>query len=267
MKRLVFQIVLLVAISLVFNLVSECFAKVDENIVLYFRFDEGQGDKVADSSIYKNDGVINGAKWVKDGKYGSALSFNGTSDYVEVKSNDSLQLSKEGITIAVWFRTTETTNADLMFIEKGDWDPGEYALSYPGYANKRVRFQIYEIYGKVTNQIDSTSGVPELSDDEWHHAAGVYDAGNHVFKVYVDGKLETKQDAQPHAFTPDNQSVFIGSRIMRAGFYYRGDIDELLVAKVPFTDEQVKKLMDRSLFAVNPAGKLATEWGNIKSRL
>ena len=262
MKLLLFLVMLFSVISLAINFASECIAMVDDNIVLWFKFDEGSGTIAKDSSIYKNDGTIKGAKWV-DGKNGSALSFDGINNIVEVPSTDNLQLSDQGLTIAVWFKTTETARQDLMFIEKGAWDVGEYALSYPGYANFRVRFQINEICGQQTCQIDSTSGVPGLSDNKWHHTAGVYDAVKHTFKVYVDGKLETEQGAAAHKFTPDNQSVFVGSR-NNQGLYYFGVIDDLLVAKVPFTDDQVKKHMDGVLFDVSPAGRLTTEWGKIK---
>lgn len=262
MKSLVFHVISLLILLLILNTGLKCQAKIDSDIVLYMRFDEGKGNITEDLSNYKNNGTISGAEWV-EGKYGHALYFNGNS-FVEILSNDSLQLSNQGITIAVWFKTTETARQDLMFIEKGAWDPGEYALSYPGYANFRVRFQIYEIYGKLTNQIDSTSGVPELSDDKWHHAVGIYDAAKHKFKVYVDGKLETEQDANPHKFTPDNQSVYLGTR-NRTGNWYIGAIDDLLVAKVPFTDEQIKKHMNGSISAVDFTGKLSTEWGKIKS--
>jgi len=252
---------LLLSICLIVSITSECFA-VDSNIVLWLQFDEGAGTTVKDSSNYKNDGTITGAKWV-EGKKGSALSFDGASNLVEIPSADSLQLSDQGITIAVWFKTAETARADLMFIEKGAWDNGEYALSYPGYANLKVRFQLYEIFGQQSNQIDSTTGVPALSDNKWHHAAGVYDAVNHKFKVYVDGKLETEQGAAAHKFTPDNQSVFLGTR-NKAGNWYVGAIDDLLIAKIPFSDDQIKKHMDGTLLAVDSAGKLATEWGNVK---
>jgi len=261
-KNLAFRIMLLISMCLIVNLASQCFA-VDNSIVLWLLFNEGSGDTVKDSSNYKNDGKITGAKWV-EGYKGSALSFAaGANNFVEIPSSDSLQLSDKGLIIAVWFKTTETAGSDLMFIEKGAWDTGEYALSYPVYANFKVRFQINEICGQQTCQIDSTTGTPALSDNKRHHTAGVYDAVNHKFRVYVDGKLETEQGAAVHKFTPDNQSVFLGTR-NRAGNWYVGVIDDLLVAKVPFTDEQIKKHMDGNLMAVGSADKLAKVWGEIK---
>jgi hypothetical protein len=183
---------------------------------------------------------------------------------VKVESSDKLQLSEDGLTIAVWFKTEETAGSDLMFVEKGAWDVGEYALSYPGYANFKIRFQLFQIPGQETAQIDSTSGVPELSDDEWHHAAGVYDAVNSIFRVYVDGVLEEEQGANPRIFTPDDQPVYIGTRNL-TGNYYRGVIDELLIANTPFTDEQLNAHMEGNLLTVaQPKNSLSITWGEIK---
>jgi len=263
MKRSLFRIALSLATLFSFAFVSVALADVSGNVVLWLQFDEDGGNVAADSSQYGNDGEIVGPEWV-EGKDGSALSFDGSNDYVKVESTDELQLSEEGLTIAMWFKTEETAGQDLMLVEKGAWDAGEYALSYPGYANLKVRFQIYEIYGKETQQIDSVSGVPELSDNEWHHAAGVYDAVNSVFRVYVDGELEEEQGANPHVFTPDDQPVYVGTRNL-AGNWYRGAIDELLIANIPFTVAQLNSHMEGNLFAaVQPGNSLSVTWGEIK---
>ena len=75
MKHLI--LVLLVASFVVLLSAVGQAIKDDESLVLYFPFDEGTGDTVPDKSGYKNDGIIDGAEWVKDGKVGSALSFDG----------------------------------------------------------------------------------------------------------------------------------------------------------------------------------------------
>ena len=262
MKLSLSQIALFLTTSLFVTSVSATLADVDEHIVLWLRFDEGEGNVAKDSSDYGNDGEIVGPKWVK-GKYGSALLFDGIDDYVEVESNDTLQLGEEGLTLAAWFKTEETARHDLMIIEKGPWAPGEYALSYPGYQNKRVRFQVYDDNAGNAVQPDSKSGAPELSDNEWHYAAGTFDAVNGVIRIYVDGVLETEQDTQGGTFIPDSDPVYIGTRNNQT-LYFSGAIDELLVANVPFTAEQLKRHMEGTLFAVHPAGNLVTAWGKIK---
>ena len=74
MKLSLSQIAFLLTISLFLTSVSATLADVDEHIVLWLRFDEGEGNVAKDFSNYGNDGEIVGPEWVK-GKYGSALLF------------------------------------------------------------------------------------------------------------------------------------------------------------------------------------------------
>ena len=48
-----------------------------------------------------NDGTISGATWTSSGKFGSALTFNGTSALVTVPNSASLQLTG-GMTLEAW---------------------------------------------------------------------------------------------------------------------------------------------------------------------
>src|SRR5580765_6634554 len=50
-------------------------------LVAAYGFGEGSGTTVADTSGNANSGTIAGASWSPTGKFGTALSFNGTSDW------------------------------------------------------------------------------------------------------------------------------------------------------------------------------------------
>jgi hypothetical protein len=63
-------------------------AKIDENTVALWLFDEGSGDVVKDFSGNGNNGKIFEAEWAP-GKFGDALKFDGIADqtdYVEAPS-------------------------------------------------------------------------------------------------------------------------------------------------------------------------------------
>src|SRR5262245_30616145 len=49
------------------------------SLVAAYSFDQGAGTTVADASGIGNTGTISGATWTTSGKFGNALSFNGTS--------------------------------------------------------------------------------------------------------------------------------------------------------------------------------------------
>ena len=74
-------------------------------LVAAYGFDEGNGTTVADSSGNNNTGTISGATWTTQGKFGNALSFNGTSSSVTVNDLNSLDLVT-GMTLEAWVYPT-----------------------------------------------------------------------------------------------------------------------------------------------------------------
>ena len=62
-------------------------------LVAAYAFDEGSGSTVADVSGNGNDGTVANTTWAAAGKYGKALSFNGTSSRVTVPDSASLHLT------------------------------------------------------------------------------------------------------------------------------------------------------------------------------
>jgi len=71
--------------------------------VASYSFDRGSGSKLVDETVGSHDGTITGATWASEGKYGSALDFNGSSDYVSIADSDDLDLTG-GFTIEAWVR-------------------------------------------------------------------------------------------------------------------------------------------------------------------
>lgn len=79
-------------------------------LVATYGFDELGGLTVSDRSPSANTGTINGATRVVGGRFGGALSFDGTDDWVTVPDAASLDLTG-GMTLEAWVRPA-TTNAD-----------------------------------------------------------------------------------------------------------------------------------------------------------
>ena len=73
----------------------------DDSLILYFSFDELDGDTVTDHSQYGNDGTLAGAPELAAGKFGNALQLNGESDWVEVPHADILTVDTN-VTVMAW---------------------------------------------------------------------------------------------------------------------------------------------------------------------
>src|SRR5207244_6598545 len=69
---------------------------------------EGSGSTTADGSGQGNQGSISGATWTTAGKFGSALSFNGSSSWVTVADANALDLTT-GLTLEAWVNPTTAT--------------------------------------------------------------------------------------------------------------------------------------------------------------
>ena len=75
--------------------------QVLSTLVAAYNFNEGSGTVLHDFSGNGNNGTILNAAWSSAGKYGDALSFNGTSSWVTVADAASLHLTT-ALTLEAW---------------------------------------------------------------------------------------------------------------------------------------------------------------------
>ena len=90
-------------------------------LVLALGFNEGTGVTVTDSSGNSNSGTLSGATWSTSGKFGNALSFNGSNALVSIADSASLDLTT-GMTLEAWVNPSATSSAWRDVIYKGPND-------------------------------------------------------------------------------------------------------------------------------------------------
>ena len=78
---------------------------MDKFLVAHWPFDENSGDKIIDATGNGNEGKINSAKWV-EGKFKSALEFNGKDNHVVIPDSKDLDLVQE-LTLSAWVKFQE----------------------------------------------------------------------------------------------------------------------------------------------------------------
>lgn len=143
-----------------------------------YSFNEGSGTSVADSSTTGNTGTISGATWSTAGKYGKALSFNGTNNYVSIADSTSLHLTN-GMSLEAWVNPTSSSGSvwrTVVFKER----PG--GMAYALYANNGASRPTGQIYNSAERNAIGTAQVPT---GVWTHLATTYDGAN--LKLYVNG--------------------------------------------------------------------------------
>ena len=249
MTNLMLACISLIVLSLMFTGISS--AELDLNTVVgAWLFDEGKGDTAVDSSENGNDGeIMNAPKWIKDGKFGAALEFDGNESKGHVLVGN-LGLAGE-VTVVLWAKPSDAANDDRLISN----------VSGPTNPAFAIRFQngAVDIWGKAWKPV-----IPKFDDNKWGHYAFVLDGEGNATGYYNGKEGDTVADT--YVFT----DISIGATFLHQwGQYYSGVFDDIAFFTVALTGADVKTIMTtglKSALAVYPAGKLATTWGNIKTR-
>jgi chitodextrinase len=186
-------------------------------LVAAYGFNEGAGSTVADSSGKGNTGTILRATWATAGKYGRALSFNGTNARVNVPNSSSLQLTS-GMTLEAWVYPTLVSSTWRDVIYKGDDNyyleaTADRSGSPPAGGG---------IFGGANSSAFGSSGLPV---NTWSYLAATYDGA--TVRLYVNGTLVATQAITGSITVSTNQLQIGGDSIY--GQYFRGMIDEIRI--------------------------------------
>jgi len=230
----------------------------DPALKLYFTFDEGGGNKAEDQSQSGLKGeLMDGAKFVKDGKFGGAVEFEAADCKVVVEAVKELDITKE-ITMAAWIYPLEHQNDSNVMGRRTAGNAGGYCMQWSGFGNNaKIETWIGLPGWQGTRDIQKIE--PEL--EEWHHVVATYDGK--TIKQYIDGKFDTSKD-----FKNDIASQDIEFRVGQAQTGLPsmfGKIDEVAVYDRALDLDEIKSDMENGVFfAVDPKGKLATTWAHLK---
>lgn len=179
-------------------------------LVAAYPLDETTGTLIADQSSYGAYGYMQGTLTSVTGKVGTALSFNGSSQYVSVGNNSQTQLNAKG-TVEAWVKSSTTTGS-LAAVSKS-------SNFWLGLQNGKAT-----AYDYMTSTATSDTSV--IADGSWHHIAITLDSGvSNGSVLYVDGVAK-----QTFTWTPTAQSgyVVIGAESANGSSfsqYFNGSID------------------------------------------
>ncbi len=192
-----------------------------------YGFDEGSGTTVTDESGNGHNGTVANTTWAATGKYGKALSFNGTSALVTIPDAASLHLTT-GMTLEAWVNPS-TVNANWRdVIYKGN---DNYYLE--GTSSNASKPDAGLIAG---GSYGDAFGTAALSANTWSYLAETYDGT--TVRLYVNG-TQVASTAHTGAITTSTNPLQIGGDSIY-GQYFAGMIDEVRVYNVALTATQIQ---------------------------
>jgi len=178
-----------------------------------------------------NNGSISGATWTTSGKYGDALSFNGTNARVNINNATSLQL-RSGMTLEAWVYPTSVSSAWRDVIYKGN---DNYYLE--GTSPNSSRPAMGGTFG------GNLYGTSPLTANTWAHLAASYDGA--TMRLYVNG-VQVASRAQTGAIATSTNPLQIGGDSIY-GQYFAGRIDEVRIYNRALSAAQIQSDMNTPL--------------------
>lgn len=183
---------------------------------------------------------------VPQGRFGSAMSFNGTNAWVSVGSKALLALST-GMTLEAWvYPTAAMSGLDTVVMKEQlatATTPGTatYLLAANNSANQPM--------SAVWNGSEATvNGNTQIPPNQWTHLASTYDG--QYQSLYVNGVLvETLPQTGPIATSTG--SLRIGGNSIWGG-YFQGYIDEVRIYNRALSNAQIISDSKTALSVSNP---------------
>ena len=250
-----------VLVTLMLITVGTVLAALEDDLVIYFTFDDINGKTVSDSSGNGLDANIIANTEIVDGKNGKAIKITAEgADCVNVPADDKLKISGE-ITMAAWV-WMEAWNNNSQWFDKNCHNGGEHTSYGIGVFGDGNSFNMF--LGSDQNR-QTLNQAHNLKAKTWHYVVGIYDGD--AMKVYVDGELAV-EEAKKFNFTGTNdQDLRIGCSKDRPQYTFEnGMIDDAAIWSRAISEAEIDQAMGGDLLAVTAKNKASTTWGDIKQR-
>jgi len=238
-KRLLCAVPFLISIVTVFvTLTVTATATAQSGLVAAYSFSQGSGTTVSDNSGNNLAGMIVGATWTTAGKYGNALSFNGTSSYVDLGNPAALQLTGS-MTLEAWVNAAADPTDDGQIIAKSDGAGWQFKTS-PDTGPHTFGVGVSGSSSTLTQRYSATT----RSLSTWYHVAGVYNASAGTLDIYVNGASNNSTQVGTIPVSQFNQSVNANIGRRTGGYYFNGVIDEVRIYNRALSQAEIQTDMN-----------------------
>jgi len=216
----------------------------NRGLVGYWSLNDGSGSSVTDSSGNGMTGdFLSSPVWVV-GKFGEALSFDGSDDgfVVNLDSNGP----NEEISFGAWFQTTPDGTQNVMIQGADSSTAGDYYY--------RLEVNGSTLRGAVGSGagwggfISSDSGTIDYG--EWHHGFLTHNDSTDTTKLYLDGELvnETNSNTIDMGAAP---YLLVGKFNQSNSYSFPGKIDDVRIYDRELSASEIQALYNTKAVYIN----------------
>jgi len=207
------------------------------SMVGYWKFDEGNGTTVYDSSTNKLNGTLQSGTsiptWSNNGKVNKALNFlNNDNSHISIAdsgTNSPIDLTSQ-FTLSAWVYINSISSYSTIFYKYGT-----FLLAI------RPSGGIWSMISDGTwkTVYDSPSNL--VSTGKWQQITLTFDSQNSkLIKGYLNGKLVSSIGISSQV-VPNNNPLYIGKGYSGENGNMNGLIDEVKVYNYALTDDEIKQ--------------------------
>ncbi len=194
-------------------------------LVAAFGFTENTGTAVEDNSGNNNNGTLtNGPAWSAAGKFGSAILFDGSNDFININDASSLDLTN-GMTMEAWVNPSNLSGFKTIICKDRTTSNYAYTLAANNntttVANQRPSSRL-----RIGSANQTVTGTSKLVLNTWTHVASTYDGA--TFRLYING-VQVSSLAVTGNITVTTDPLRIGGTTALSGQYFAGLIDEVRI--------------------------------------
>jgi len=201
-------------------------------LVLAYSFDQGSGTTVPDGSGKGNTGTLTNTSWSGAGKYGGALSFNGSSSWVTAADSATLDLTN-GMTLEGWVNPSAGGTTWRTVLIKQNTN----ALVYSMYSNTDTQRPSGHVF---TNTEFDTRGTAAVPLNTWTFLSATYDGA--ALRFYVNG-TQVSSKAVTGSMPNSSGVLRIGGNSVW-GEYFAGLIDNVRVYSRALSASEIQSDMN-----------------------
>jgi hypothetical protein len=191
-------------------------------LVAAYGFNEGTGTTLLDQTGNGHTGTIAGATWTTptQGRFGSALSFDGVNDWVTVSDANDLDFTT-GMTLEAWVYPTASGGGSWRNVMIKERAGGEV---YNLYGNADTNAPVVYVIAAATPTVPfDARGGTSLPLNAWSHVAATYDGT--TLRLFVNGSQVGTRAVANSLLASTGVLRFGGNSVW--GEFFAGRLDEI----------------------------------------
>jgi hypothetical protein len=227
---------------------------VTDGLVGWWKFDEGAGEKVADSSGHGHDGKVFGVtNWEKGYIGNGALKITNFQEGENITNGgvviaDSSLLRPSRFTVAMWVKWSRDFRQKALnrLLQKGNDNNETFVIiggggaDNRGNADNRLSFAMAtETRGDVYN----VTAPGTFEGGKWYHVAASYDGADML--LYVNGRVAGKNTiGEIKLIGVAGEPLVIGSRPPNMDRGFDGAVDDVRMYNKALSAEDIRKIYE-----------------------